>query len=87
MSQSDKVDKLTVSARGPFKIYYEGDAEAVTATNQVGQFDILPGHADFFSLLKPGEVIIETTNSPVSFSISNGIITVRENEVLLFVNI
>ena len=84
MSQAEK---LTVSARGPFKVYYEGDAEAVTATNQVGQFDVLPGHADFFSILKPGDVVIETSTSPINFSISNGIITVRDNEVLLFVNI
>ena len=87
MKQPANIAPLKVIARAPFKVYYEGDAEAVTATNKVGQFDILPDHADFFSILNPGEVIIETATDPVSFNISNGIITVRDNEVLLFVNI
>ena len=87
MEQLPGMDKLSVIARAPFNIYYEGVAEAVTATNKVGKFDILPGHADFFSILKPGDVIIETATDPISFSISNGIITVRDNEVMLFVNI
>lgn len=78
---------LSVIARAPFHVYFEGEAQAVTATNKVGEFDILPGHADFFSMLKPGEVIIETASDPVSFTISNGIITVRDNDVMLFVNI
>lgn len=79
---------LTVIARSPFNVYYEGPAQSVSALNKVGQFDILPGHADFFSVLTPGEVLIETESAaePISFIMSNGIITVRDNEVLLFVN-
>lgn len=80
--------RLSVIARAPFNVYYEGEAEVVSATNKVGRFDILPGHADFFSVLQADDIIIEPGNNaePVSFSISNGIITVRDNEVMLFVN-
>jgi len=81
------INTLSVIARAPFHIYYEGPATAVTAINQVGEFDILPGHADFFSMLIGCEVIIETSAEPVKFTISNGIITVRDNEVMLFVNV
>lgn len=81
------VGDLSVIARAPFNIYYEGPAKAVTAINQVGEFDILPGHADFFSMLVGCEVIIETNTEPVKFTISNGIVTVRDNEVMLFVNV
>lgn len=79
---------LSVIARAPFNVYYEGKAEAVSATNKVGRFDILPGHADFFSILKSDDVTIEPGGGadPVSFTINNGIITVRDNEVLLFVD-
>jgi F0F1-type ATP synthase epsilon subunit len=86
MNQTDNTAELKVIARAPFNIYYEGTANVVSATNKVGLFDILPGHADFFSILSPGEVLIETSSKPVSFSITKGIITVRDNEVLLFVN-
>ncbi len=78
--------QLKVVARAPFHVYYEGLARTVSATNKVGQFDVLPGHADFFSVMNPGEVVIETSDKPVSFMISNGIITVRNDEVMLFVN-
>ena len=77
---------LNVIARAPFHIYYEGPAKSVSATNKVGDFDVLPGHADFFSVLEPGEVIIETESEPISFSLSNGIIAVRDDEVMLFAN-
>jgi F0F1-type ATP synthase epsilon subunit len=86
MKQKDEPQQLSVIARAPFHIYYEGDAQAITAANSVGEFDILPGHADFFSVLIPGEVIIETGSDPVNFSITNGIVAVRGDEVMLFVN-
>lgn len=82
-----KQEPLRVIARAPFHVYFEGDARVVSAENRVGIFDILPGHADFFSILTPGEVIIEPEiGEPVIFSITNGIMTVRDNEVMLFVN-
>ncbi len=87
MSRQDDAPQLTIIARAPFHIYYEGAARVVSAANQVGKFDILPGHADFFSVLTPGEVIIETETKAVNFNVSNGIIAVREDEVMLFVNI
>ena len=78
---------LTVIARAPFTVYYEGQARAVSAQNRVGPFDILPGHADFFSMLIPCDVVIETDKEPVTFAIQNGIITVRDYGVMLFVDI
>lgn len=78
---------LSVIARAPFELYFEGPAKAVSASNKVGPFDILPGHADFFSMLLPGDIIIEPVDGePITFSITNGMITVRDNEALLFVN-
>lgn len=86
MKHPDPSQKLNVVARSPFHIFYEGQADLVSAENQVGKFDILPGHADFFSVMTPGEVIIETDNGPINFNITNGIISVRADEAMLFVN-
>lgn len=84
MTHHKETEKLRVIARAPFQVYYEGPAEVVSAENKVGKFDILPGHADFFSMLTPGPIIIDTGDKPVNFDITNGIITVRDDEVLLF---
>lgn len=78
---------LHVIARSPFQVYFEGDAQVLSATNKVGPFDILPGHADFFSMLKAGEVVVTTGDDAVSFQIQNGIITVRDDEIMLFADI
>jgi F0F1-type ATP synthase epsilon subunit len=86
MARLNEKTEMTVIARAPFHVYYEGPADSVSALNKVGKFDILPGHADFFSMLDPGEVVIGTPTDQVVFSIHNGIITVRDNEVMLFVN-
>lgn len=77
---------MNVIARAPFHVYYEGPADSVTAVNKVGVFDILAGHADFFSMLDPCEIVIETPTDQVVFAIRNGILTVQDNEVMLFVN-
>lgn len=87
MSKMEADDYLDVIARAPFKVYYEGKAKVVSATNKVGDFDILPGHSDLFSILEPGEVVIDTNTESVNFNINNGIMTVRDNQVMLFVNI
>jgi F0F1-type ATP synthase epsilon subunit len=84
--RTDK-EQLSIIARAPFEVYYEGPADSLSATNRIGDFDILPGHADFFSVLEPGEIIIETGKEPVKFYASNGMVTVRNNEVMLFANI
>ena len=86
MSKPSDAPQIHVVARAPFHVYYEGPAYSLTATNKVGTFDILPGHADFFSMLTPGKVIIETDDDQISFEIHNGMLTVRSDEVMLFVN-
>ena len=86
MKHKTEAAQLTVIARSPFHIYYEGVALLVSANNKVGPFDVLPGHADFFSVMSPGEVMIETESDPINFKISNGIVAVRNDEVMLFVN-
>ena len=85
--QTSHNNQLKVVARAPFQLYYEGAAKLVSGENRVGKFDILPGHADFFSVMTPGQVVIETDKDPVNIDITNGIIGVRDDTVLLFLNI
>lgn len=86
MKFRDEDFELSVIARAPFHIYYEGKAQVVSAKNKVGQFDILPGHADFFSVLLPGDIIVETASDKTVFYANSGIMTARNNQVMIFVN-
>jgi F0F1-type ATP synthase epsilon subunit len=86
MKNTNQSDTLTVIARSPFNVYYDGPARSISAANRVGQFDVLPGHADFFSMLIPGEVSIQHDGDPVTIEATNGIITVRDNIAYVFLN-
>ena len=77
---------LQVVARAPFHVYYEGPAYSLSATNRIGVFDVLPGHDDFFSMLVPCTVTIDTEQESVSFEIYSGMLTVKNDEAMLFVN-
>jgi F0F1-type ATP synthase epsilon subunit len=87
MSKSNSTEQLNVIVRSPFELYFEGEAISISATNRVGNFDVLPGHADFFSMLEAGEVVVTpATGEPVKVDAKNGILTVRDNEAYLFIN-
>jgi F0F1-type ATP synthase epsilon subunit len=78
--------QINVVARSPFHVFYEGPAYSLSASNKVGSFDILPGHADFFSMLTKCTVVIDTNDEQVSFEAYNGMLTVKNDSVMLFVN-
>jgi len=52
--------KLKVKIISPTETHYEGSALAISAVNKVGPFDILADHANFFSLLSKGDVVVNT---------------------------
>lgn len=69
------------------KKYYDGFAVSVSATNRKGLFDILPGHTNFFSLLTPGTVQINTGQKQLQIVVDSGIVKVSQGVVTLFINI
>lgn len=86
MSKPDLTDKLSVIARSPFELFYEGDSMGISASNRIGAFDVLPGHADFFSMLVAGEVTIQTDDEAITIDAKSGIITVRNNQAYIFID-
>lgn len=76
---------MHVKVVSPAQIYYEGQAHTVSATNKVGPFDILADHANFFSLLTEGDIVIDTGSQQLHFPIRHGIVKVTNNIVTLFI--
>ena len=87
MVKQNTTDKLHVIARAPFHVFYDGNADALSGLNSVGEFSILPGHADFFTMLLPGPIEIINNEEVTRFTLESGLVTVRQNEVYLFVNV
>ena len=54
---------------------------------ETGPFDILFEHANFFSLLVPCEVKVNTGFEAITIKIDGGILHVRDNQLTLFANV
>lgn len=79
--------KMRVRVMSPTQTLYSGPALSVSANNKVGAFDILADHANFFSLLSEGNIVINTGYQPLSFPIQHGIVKAKNNDITLFIDI
>ncbi len=79
--------KLHARVLSPTQTLYDGPALSVSATNKVGPFDILADHANFFSLLTEGDIVVNTGFQSFVFPIQHGIVKVKNNTVTLFLDI
>ena len=77
--------RLHVKVISPTQTYYDGTAMAVTAVNKVGPFDILADHANFFSLLTEGDIVVNTGPNELRFPTTHGIVRASNNNITLFI--
>ncbi len=83
----DTQEKLKIKVFSPYQIFFEGTGVSLSATNQTGPFDVLVGHSNFFSVIKPGKVTVDTGFNPVIIEVESGILRVSENRVTLYANV
>lgn len=90
LKDSHQVDqKLTmhIKIHSPFKTYFNEDAYSITALNNTGPFDILPKHHNFMTLLNPCELVIDRQGGPIRIRIARGIMRVKHDEVVVFLDV
>lgn len=85
--EPQKKSMLYVRVLSPSGPLYDAPAVSLTAKNAVGKFDILVDHANFFSLLEPPDVVIDTGPDKVTIPVDRGLVKVHDNTVTLFVGI
>lgn len=79
---------MRVKVYSPFKTYFDEPALSISAENETGPFDILPHHHNFITLLKAAEIIIRRTNESVQrIRISGGIMHVKADHVIVFLDV
>lgn len=80
--------RMRVHVHSPFRDYYDGLAFSLSAENATGPFDILPKHHNFISLLKPCDIVIRTiSEGDRKIRISGGILHVKANQVIVFLDV
>jgi F0F1-type ATP synthase epsilon subunit len=83
-----KSTTMRVKIYAPFKVYFDGEANSMTATNRVGPFDILPQHHNFISLLEPSEVVVRSQGKEdFKMQIGLGLIHVKADQVRVFLDV
>jgi F-type H+-transporting ATPase subunit epsilon len=63
---------------------YSGEAKCVFAPASTGELGIYPKHMALLSVLKPGEVRIETESGIRSIYVSGGVVEVQPDVVTIF---
>jgi F0F1-type ATP synthase epsilon subunit len=71
----------------PFTEYFEGDAYSISAVNESGPFDILPKHHNFITMLLPCDLVIQTPEGEKKFRITRGLMHVRNNKIIVFLDV
>ncbi len=80
-------DQLNVLVYAPFKTYFDGLADSVSAKNGKGIFDVLPMHHSFITLLDTGYVTIKSTQGEQTIEIGKGLMHVNQNLVTVFLDV
>jgi len=79
---------MQVKVYSPFKVYFEGEAKSISAESATGPFDILPKHHNFITLLSQCELVIRTaTDEPEAIRINGGIMHVKANDIIVFLDV
>lgn len=81
-------ETLAVKILSPTQTYFDGPAASLTATNNIGQFDILPEHHNFISLLTTGQIVVKLPDGEEkSFTVSGGLLRIQSNVVIVFLDV
>ncbi len=78
---------MFVKVYSPSKVYFEGEAESISAENQTGPFDILPKHHYFITLLTTCDIVVRTKTNEEKIRIQNGLMHVKADSVVVFLDI
>lgn len=87
-ASSSGAPTMMVKVYAPFQIYFEGDAYSISAINETGPFDVLPGHHNFLCKIVPCTILIKAPDTPdKSIKIARAIMHVKANKVTVFVDV
>jgi F0F1-type ATP synthase epsilon subunit len=79
---------MNVKIYAPFRTYFEGLAESLSAANKTGPFDVLPHHKNFMTLLVPCTVTVRASGKPdFSLDVSRAVMHVKTDQVTVFLDI
>ena len=80
-------ETMHVKVYAPFKVYFDGEAQSISAVNGTGPFDILPKHHNFMTLLNTGDIVVRSDKGEDKIGITRGIMHVKADEIVVFLDV
>jgi F0F1-type ATP synthase epsilon subunit len=80
-------DQLDVLVYAPFRTYFNGLANSISAKNGKGSFDVLPQHHNFITLLDAGAITINSQFGEQKIDIDKGLMHVNKNKVTVYLDV
>lgn len=85
---AEAADLMQVKIYAPFRTYFEGQAESVSAVNDTGPFDVLGKHKNFITLLKPCTITVRVPQRPdFNLQVEQGVMHVKSDKVAVFLDV
>ncbi len=79
---------MQIKVWAPFMVYYDGVASSVSAKNTTGEFDVLPHHKNFITLLSPCNITVRLDSKPdFVLPITRGIMHVKADKTIVFLDV
>lgn len=78
---------MLVKVYSPFQVYFNELAFSLSGQNATGPFDILPRHHNFITLLEAGELVIAAPLGERRIRISGGVMHVKADNVVVFLDV
>ncbi len=66
---------------------FEGKAKSVSSRNKMGNFDILPQHTNFITLIFDSIIIDTVRQGKVEYEFNRGVLEVSNDEVRIFLQL
>lgn len=81
------MELLTVLIMSPEKTLFEGEAVTVTCISPIGEFDVLPEHSFFMSIINTHIEIRTPDHHKKTIYIDQAILQVSHDQVVILINV
>lgn len=85
--KSSNKPTMHIKVYSPFKVYFDDYGDSISGQNATGPFDVLPRHHNFMTLLQPCELVIRTFRGDQKIRISGGLMHVKADQIVVFLDI
>ena len=82
-----KMGKINLTVKSATKILFQGEVAAVSFTNKLGPFDILPNHKNLIALVVEKITIYLDEKRKMELPITRGVVKVASNVAVVYVGI